>query len=137
MIGQTPARTDSESGFTLVEIVVAFAAAALLLGALYQVFSTGLRSGATADHYSRAVLLAETALEAIGTVVELSGRDERERLDGRYERRTRIRPRPDLLPADSAGANLMLYEVEVSVRWQEGPRSRSVALTSLRAGAAR
>jgi general secretion pathway protein I len=136
MIGQTPARTDPEAGFTLIEIVVAFAAAALLLGALYQIFSVGLRSGATAEHYGRAVLLAETALEVTGTVVELAGHDEREQIDGRYERHIRVLPRPDLSPPERDAAGLMLYEIEVSVTWREGPRSRSVTLSSLRAGAA-
>jgi general secretion pathway protein I len=129
-------RGNPEAGFTLIEIVVAFAVAALLLGALYQIFSTALRSGATAEHYSRAVLLAESALEASGAALDLAALDELEQIGGRYERRTRVRARPDLVSGSRDGG-VMLYEVEVSVTWNEGPRTRSVELSSLRLGAAR
>src|SRR5258708_13349021 len=58
---QQPADNRSSAGFTLIEILVAFTVATLLLGALYQVFSTGLRSSASAEHYADAVLLAAAA----------------------------------------------------------------------------
>src|SRR5713101_6920446 len=69
---QLPADNRSSAGFTLIEILVAFTVATLLLGALYQVFSAGLRSSASAEHYADAVLLAESGLDAlVGTAVAL------------------------------------------------------------------
>src|SRR5258707_8716331 len=62
---QLPADNRSSAGFTLIEILVAFTVATLLLGALYQLFSAGLRSSASAEHYADAVLLAESGLDAL------------------------------------------------------------------------
>src|SRR5260221_7348945 len=94
---QQPADNRSSAGFTLIEILVAFTVATLLLGALYQVFSTGLRSSASAEHYADAVLLAESGLDAlVGTAVAVGETTDR---FGLYERRTNIRARPDLGPS--------------------------------------
>src|SRR5260221_8769959 len=99
---QQPADNRSSAGFTLIEILVAFTVATLLLGALYQVFSTGLRSSASAEHYADAVLLAESGLDAlVGTAVAVGETTDR---FGIYERRTNIRARPDLGPSAGQGA---------------------------------
>lgn len=126
-----------DRGFTLVEVLVAFTVAALLLGVLYQVFSTGLRSASAAADYSTAVLLAESALETVGTQETLAPGQMRERVDRKYDRRVVVRPRPDLLPAYAVNPAVIPYEVQVTVDWQNGRRPRSVSLTTLRLGAPR
>ncbi|HJT07785.1 MAG TPA: prepilin-type N-terminal cleavage/methylation domain-containing protein [Stellaceae bacterium] len=124
-------RADRSAGFTLIEVLVAFAIATLLLGALYQVFSTGLRSSARAEHYANAVLLAESGLDALaGTPVALGETNDR---FGIYVRQTDIRARPDLGPPDDATA-IMPYEIQVRVAWREGVSERSVQLSTLRTG---
>lgn len=128
-----PRPPQGHSGFTLIEILVAFAVATLLLGALYQVFSTGLRSGVAAENLSDAVLLAQSALDATAGIPPAEGETD-DRIDG-YERHTSIRLRPDLSPDPSKTA-LQLYQVEVTVRWRDGRRERHVSLVTLRPGAA-
>ena len=49
-------------GFTLLEVLVAFAILALVGTALFRLFSGGLANAAAADDYSRAVLVAESVL---------------------------------------------------------------------------
>ncbi|HEX9490851.1 MAG TPA: prepilin-type N-terminal cleavage/methylation domain-containing protein [Stellaceae bacterium] len=128
---QQPADNRSSAGFTLIEILVAFTVATLLLGALYQVFSTGLRSSASAEHYADAVLLAESGLDAlVGTAVAVGETTDR---FGIYERRTNIRARPDLGPSADQVA-VAPYEIEVRVAWREGVRERAVLLSTVRPG---
>lgn len=122
---------QASAGFTLIEILVAFTVATLLLGALYQVFSTGLRSSGSAEHYADAVLLAESGLDAlVGTAVAVGETTDR---FGIYERRTNIRARPDLAPSDAQMA-VAPYEIEVRVAWREGVRERAVQLSTVRPG---
>ena len=123
--------TERSAGFTLIEILVAFTVAALLLGALYQLFSTGLRSSAAAENYESAMLLAESGLDALAGTALAAG----ETIDrlGRFERRTSVRRRPDLLSTDAPSVPVP-YEIEVRVAWREGVRERSLSLSTLRAG---
>lgn len=131
MHAQLPADNRSSAGFTLIEILVAFTVAALLLGALYQVFSTGLRSSGSAEHYADAVLLAESGLDAlVGTAVVVGETTDR---FGIYERRTNIRARPDLASSNAQMA-IAPYEIEVRVAWREGVRERAVQLSTVRPG---
>ena len=58
-----PRRCDS--GFTLIEVLVAFVVFALALTALMQVFSGGLRDAQLADEYARATMIAQSRLAAL------------------------------------------------------------------------
>ena len=121
-----------DSGFTLIEILVAFTIAVVLVGGLYQVFSTGLRSASMAADYSNAILLAESALDTVGAEGALTPGQLSDRPDGKYTRSMVLRPRPDLLPPEAVNAVLIPYEIEVRVTWQNGRQVRSVALATLR-----
>jgi len=120
---------EPTAGFTLIEILVAFAVATVMLGAIYEVFANGVRSVVTIDHYRDAVLLSESALDALANVPITAG-DTTDRI-GIYERSTRIRPRPDLVPA-GASFRAVPYEIEVQVGWHEGIRLRFVSLSTIR-----
>jgi general secretion pathway protein I len=56
-----------QEGFSLLEVVVAFAILALTLGVLMQIFSRALSTTAISGEYSRAATLAEARLNAVGT----------------------------------------------------------------------
>ena len=134
MNGATQSADRSQSGFTLIEILVAFTVAALLLGALYQIFSSGLRSASITTEYSNAILLAESALESFGAEERLVAGEAHDRVDGKYERHMVVRLRPDLMPEGIARPALAPYEVEISVAWRSGRQSRSVSLSTIRLG---
>ncbi len=55
-----------ESGFTLLEVIVAVVIAALCLSALSQVFATGVRSASASSDYMRAMTLAQGLLAGAG-----------------------------------------------------------------------
>lgn len=57
---------SGQRGFSLLEVLVAFAILSLSLGVLLQVFATGLRNAGVTDDYTRATLYAESILTAIG-----------------------------------------------------------------------
>jgi general secretion pathway protein I len=120
---------DPTAGFTLVEALVAFAIAAVLLGAIYDIYSTGIRAATLATRYGNAVSMAQSTLESL-TNVPLSPGDTADRI-GVFERETTVRARPDLLPEGSQLA-LMPYEVMVRVAWREGLRRRAVSLSTVR-----
>jgi general secretion pathway protein I len=120
----------SAGGFTLIEILVAFTVAALLLGALYQAFSTGLRSSAAARNSDDAVLLAESGLDALSATTIAVG-ETSDRI-GRFTRRSSVRARPDL--ATDAEVAVIPYQIDVEVAWRDGIRERTVSLSTLRAG---
>jgi general secretion pathway protein I len=122
---------DETKGFTLIEILVAFAVATLLLGALYQIFSTGLRSSVAAENLSGAVLLAQSAIDATAGTIIAEG-DTDDDIDF-YHRRISIRLRPDL-SGDPSKVPLAQYQIEVTVTWRDGRRARHVSLVTLRPG---
>jgi general secretion pathway protein I len=123
---------EPEAGFTLIEILVAFAIAALVLGVLYRVYSGGLQSSVASQRYSEAVLVAESTLEELST-----GRPTDAGGDavGIYERSWSVADRPDLLPAVST-LQAMPYEVTVTIAWRQGIHQREVSLSVLRLAAA-
>ena len=128
----SPARARaSERGFTLIEILVAFVIVALALGALLQVFATGLRSSSAAENYTIAALLAESKLAAIGIEEPLEEGDRSGEFDNGFRWATSVRPYDDGGPTLELGA-IQGFEVSVTVQWGGAGRARSVSLATLR-----
>ena len=120
-----------DDGFTLLEVLVAFAILAIALGVLMQVFSSGLNTANVAERYAWATSLAESHLASIGADEPLRVGEESGEL-GRGFRwvRTVTAYYDDDHAEDIDG--LRLYDVEVTVRWQEPSKTRSVSLRTLR-----
>jgi general secretion pathway protein I len=136
LAGGAVADRVGEAGFTLIEIIVAFTITALILGAMYQLFSTGVRSSTAAGSYGEAVMIAESTLDTFGTVRPLVPEEVRDVVGGRFARLTMVRPRPDLVETAGGDATIaaapMLYQIDIEVTWAEARRTRSVSLTTLR-----
>lgn len=129
-----PRRPSEAAGFTLVEVLVAFAIAALSLAALLQIFATGLRSAASSEGYARATMLAESQLAGVGVEQPLAVGESSGTIDGGYRWRVVITP---YLEADME-ALVEIFEVSVTVSWGgEGQNGRAVTLQTLRLGAER
>ncbi len=126
-------REGGSGGFTLLEVLVAFTVLAISLGVLFEIFSTGMRASRSAEEYTRATLLAESKLAAIGIEGALEEGETTGAFGDGYNWRVAIRPyRLDGSEEEGPPPPIEAYEVVVTVAWGEGSGERSVSLTTLR-----
>ena len=128
------ARSRSQKGFSLLEMMVAIAILALSLGALYQATSGATRNVRGDEKYAYGVELAQSLL-ANYAVVPLGGISQQGETAGGFLWQVGTRQ-----VAQGRGAGLpagSLQEIEVTVRWSDGRKSRQVVLNSVVEGRAR
>lgn len=63
---------SGQRGFSLLEVLVAFAILSIALGVLLQIFATGMRNVGLSEEYSQAALYAESILAAYGREAPLA-----------------------------------------------------------------
>ena len=128
-------RAERQSGFSLLEVLVAFVLLSTVVTVLLQVFAGGLRNLKVADEYAMAVVLAESRIAEVGRVVPLEpGDTEGEWKDFRWQTSIREFELPES-PTQGIAAPA-LFSVSVTVSWGEGRSARSFRLDTLRAGLA-
>ena len=112
---------------------MAFTVLAISLGVLFEIFSTGMRASRSAEEYTRATLLAESKLAAIGITDALEEGETTGAFEDGFAWRVAIRPyRLDEPEAEGLPPPIEAYEVVVTVSWGQGSGDRSVSLTTLR-----
>lgn len=120
-----------EQGFSLLEVLVAFAILSISLGVLLQTFATGLRNAGAAEEYTQATLYAESILTAIGREAPLQVGHHAGPINDRFSWRSAISAYTEGLP-DPEKIRARVYRVEVEVYWGEPTRTRTVKLETLR-----
>jgi len=118
---------NSQRGYTLIEVIVAFALLALALTLLLGTLTGSTRQLRQADYATRAVLHAQSLMAVQGIEEPLRPR----RIEGKFEGdRFRwtldIKPYVDPNPAPASGdiediSQLHLLQLDLSVRWGETP----------------
>ena len=130
-----PKRSDyalaQTRGFTLIEVLVAFAILAVALGVLIQVFSTGLRNARVAEAYTTATLYAESMLAAVGVEEPLAAGETSGDFDERFRWRLDVQPY-EIPDSDNEAAVGRAFRVVVTVSWGDEDDPRNVTLTTLR-----
>ena len=112
---------------------MAFTVLAISLGVLFEIFSTGMRASRSAEEYTRATLLAESKLAAIGITDELEEGETTGDFGDGYNWLVAVRPyRLDGPEEEGLPPPIEAYEVVVTVSWGQGSGERSVSLTTLR-----
>jgi general secretion pathway protein I len=133
MTSMPPAIREKAGGFTLIEVLVAFTIAALMLGSLSQVFSTGIGAAALANTDKEALLIAQSSLDEVGTGELIFPRETTDRVGDKYTRTVIVRARSE--PGRSSikiGPQLLTFEVEVDISWRSGLQTRSISLQTMR-----
>ena len=133
-------RLARAGGFSLLEVLVAFVILATVATALFRLFSGALANASAADEYSRAVLVAESALATAAATQPLRESTEAGSADnGRIEWTSRVAAYvpPDLPPELQGTTEAMpmrLYRVSVDVTFPSpsgGKRTYALATTRI------
>lgn len=132
-------RTRAQSGFTLIEVVVAFAMLALVLSVSFEIFSTGMARASDLEDRSQALVIAQSKLALAGSEDALKEGDVSGESDDRRFQWTlsvkRYEEAADAGKAPPAGT-YQLFRVESRVAWHGADtREHSLALASLALGA--
>jgi len=120
-----------QRGFSLLEVLVAFAILSVSLGVLLQVFATGLRNAGVADDYTQATLYAESILAAYGRETPLGEGVHEGSINDRFSWRGAVSPYVEGMP-DPEKTRMRAYRISVEVFWRGLTQTRSVLLETVR-----
>ncbi len=127
-------------GFSLLEVLVAFVILSVVATALFRLFSGALANVSAADEYSRAVLVAESALASTASMQPLVEATQTGTADdGRIQWTTRVAPYSptDIVPELERTAEAMptrLFRVTAEVTFPSpsgGTRTYALATTRI------
>ena len=122
---------STQSGYSLIEVLVAFVILSLTLGIMFRVFSAGLRNIDTASDYTEAVVIAESKLASPGVIEPLAAGQQEGTAAERYGWIRTISPF-DSRPGQLSDPAVMAYRIDVSVRWSKFGAERKVQLSTIR-----
>lgn len=122
-------------GFTLIEVMAAFAIFAVLFGVMLQILSTSMSNTRRSGDFTQAALLAQSTLDMIG----IEALPEPGTYAGEYN--DRYRYEIEIVPytiQDDRAVNyeelpIDLYAVALTVYWGEGRNERQAQFETLRA----
>lgn len=118
-----------EEGFTLLETLVALSILGIALVVVFQLFSANMHSLAASEDYVAAVTRAESLMREILDDDELEESawsmqtEDGYLVDAAVERSDEAR---------TESLDVQLLTVRLTVRWQKGPRQRSLTLTTMK-----
>ncbi len=120
---------ESISGFTLIEILIAFAILAVSLAVLFQSFSSGLDAVSRTERATSAVLLARSTLDRVGTDIPLAPGEHSGNSNGGLAWRIALAPASADVAPPVPGLSVKMLQIEVTVT---GEQTGPITLRSLR-----
>ncbi len=122
-----------QAGFSLLEVLVAFAILAVSLGVLMEIFSRASIASVATAQYSRAASLVESKLNAVGTEIPVEEDVLRGESEDGFEWELTITP-IELEETSFFEPPASPYRVNATALWQESGRVRRLTLSTLRLG---
>ena len=127
------ARRRRQGGFTLIEVMAAFAVFALMFGVVLQILSTSLSNTRRAGDFTQAALWAQSKLDPAGIETMLVPGRTSGRFDDRFSWSLEV---SEELVFDERGFDAMdlpiaLYRLDLTVTWGERP-PREARFSTLR-----
>ena len=121
-----------QSGYTLIEVLVAFMILALALTVLLRIFSGGLRNVSVSSDYATATLIAESRLAAAGIDTPLRPGETSGTEGERFAWTVSVQDYQPWPGYRSAARGVDAYRVTVTVEWPHGDNTRTVGLSTVR-----
>jgi general secretion pathway protein I len=121
-----------QSGYTLIEVLVAFMILALALTVLMRIFSGGLRNVSVSSDYAVATLIAESRLAAAGIDAPLTPGETSGTEGERFEWTISVQDYQPWPGYRSTARGVDAYRVTVTVEWPHGDNTRRVGLSTVR-----
>jgi general secretion pathway protein I len=123
-----PAQAGRQGGFTLIEVMAAFAVFALLFGITLQILSTSMTNTRRAGDFTQAALWAQSVLDVAGLENMLEPGTSSGRFDDRFSWTLEVR---EELVFDDRGIDplelpVALYHLRLVVEWGENPTREAV-----------
>ncbi len=123
-----PKTNTQDSGFSLLEVLVATALMGLVLVVLLEVLSASLRAQEASQSQAQALLVADRVLWEYGDFRVLKpGTYQGE--EGRFAYQVRLEPQ---FQVDNPASRVTCYLLQVTVFWGERGRTKSVGLQTVR-----
>ena len=123
-------RRAGESGFTLLEVIVAFTILTLSLGVLLPVFSGSLGRGEQSKHEALALAAGQSKLAGLGIEEPLAvGLSDGEFPDGIH---WQLQALPFADATDQKASPLRAYQTTLTMSWRDAGQARSLTLTTLK-----
>jgi general secretion pathway protein I len=131
-------RAGRAAGFTLIEVVAAFAILALGLALTMQIATGGMRQARQAADYTEAALLAQSLLDTTGVGERLALGETDGEWEGGFRWTLTVTPYESEEAEASAGVDPLtspveLLELDLLVSWERGGQTRETRFRSLRA----
>ena len=125
---------NKQEGFSLLEILVAFAILALSIGVLLKIFSGGANTAIIAEDYNAAVQIAESIMAKTGVETQLQEGEESGWENEKYHWQVIIRPfqfnLENFVDIDLNTLKTNFFKVDVIVSW--GDDGRELQLSTLK-----
>ncbi|MFK7794661.1 MAG: prepilin-type N-terminal cleavage/methylation domain-containing protein [Gammaproteobacteria bacterium] len=118
----------NQSGFTLLETLVALSVLAISLGVIYQIFGTSLRNMQYTKEYSYAQMLAESKLSELGKGIPVKEGRYQGNFDQKYTWELNVEP----IASISKNELIAKFRIDFVVLWDSSRGQRSVEITTHR-----
>jgi general secretion pathway protein I len=128
-------KANRQSGFSLLEILIAFSILALSLGILLKIFSAGVNNAGVAEEYTVAVQIAESLMAKTSLDTPLQIHEETGVINDKYHWQVSVLPFQFMAEnLDVATIPAILFKVKVIVNWSDNSAAdgRQIELITLK-----